>query len=373
MATKNQSQDQQQVDPQDLDLVDDNLEDEGRDEAELWSEFDQAEAQAATDDPEGPPDEGRTDDDGGDQGAADDAGRETDDSSADGGGSDAAAQGQSDGDNPPSDDADRQAQQLWANATPEQRAAFEAAQAQVRKLEQAERSNRGRLSALQRQINELMADRKPQPEKAASQQAADGQQGDGDGQPDGFLASDEWKAFQEEYPEVAGPMAKVIGNLQQHTTRLEKELSAIGADRRQSALEEQATLLADTHPDWEQVMSNRLLSEWLPNQPRHIREAALRNGNEIVDAEEAADVVDRFKAYLAAQGGNAQNQNNAPAGNGRGSGTNKALQGRRQRQLESATTARSRGPGAATGIPEDGDPEQIWRQFDEMERRQARV
>lgn len=360
--------DKSSLESQDLDLVDDRLEDEGKDDAALWQEFDHAEA--ATTDPD---DQTQGQDGEGPDAAAGDDDSDDDSAANSGDGSDDAPtrNGQSD-DRVSSDDAkarqNAQESDVWANATPEQRAAFEAAEAARKKLEQAERSNRGRLSALQRQINELTQQPKPAPAAGKGEQ-------DQDRDADGFLASDDWKSFEGEYPEVAGPLGKLIGNLQEQITRQDKELSAIGDDRRQSAMEEQATLLADSHPDWQDVTSDSRIVEWANAQPRHIREALMRNANDIVDAEEAADVVGRFKDYLQSVdgGGNAQQQQDTPrADGGRGNG-NKAQAGKRQRQLESATTARSRGPGAASGISEDGDPETIWRQFDEMERRTGRA
>jgi hypothetical protein len=129
--------------------------------------------------------------------------------------------------------------------------------------------------------------------------------------------------------------------------------------------------LAEQHPDWQDVTADRGFADWIQSQPRHIQEAVARNATEIVDAAEAADVVGRFKAFRSAQPGAARQETSA--GNGRADTGNNRLAGRRQRQLESASAARTRGPGAANGIPEDGDPTQLWKQFDEMERRQARA
>lgn len=258
---------------------------------------------------------------------------------------------------------------MWANASPEQRAAWEAAQEQIRKLEQAERSNRGRLSAFQRQLNELRASA-PSPKQAAPEAAEKGQPApqQASAEADGFLASDEWSSFQDEYPEVAGPLGKVIGSLQARLERQDRELSAIGSERRSAALMEQQAALEKDHPDWQSVAADEGFGDWLHSQPRHIQEAAYRNANEIVDAAEAADVVGRFKAFRSGQPGNQARQNTA--GNGAGPG-NSRLTGKRQRQLESAAASRTRGPGVVSGIPEDGDPEMIWRQFEEAERRQA--
>lgn len=318
-----------------------------QDENALWDEFDREDSTAAVE--AAPPDEGRVDDDeplrNADAGADDNA------------------------DDAP-DGADQATADMWANASPAQKAAWQAAQEQIRKLEQAERSNRGRLSAFQRQINELR-EKAEQPPKPAAQEAAD--QGkpapDGAGkEADGFLGSEEWSSFQDEYPEVAGPLSKVIGSLQARLERQDKELTAIGSERRTAALREQAAALEEEHPDWQTVAADPGFADWLHGQPRHIQEAAYRNANEIVDAAEAADVVGRFKAFRSEKTGNQARQNTA--GNGAGPG-NSRLAGKRQRQLESAAASRTRGPGVVSGIPEDGDEETIWRQFDEAERRQA--
>lgn len=362
----------QNVDADDLDLVSDELEDAGKDEAELWSEFDRAEA--ATDGGASPEKSGEEAAEAAAEGADD-----TDDGSAP---ADAKPQGEAPATDDRSADAadpgQTQGNDLWASATPEQKAAFEAAQTQLRKLEQAERSNRGRLSAMQRQLNDFTAGRDPSP--PAARKAADGQGNDGkaDG---GFLASDKWKRFEGEYPEVAGPLGELIGDLQSQLKRQDTQLSAIGNERREDALDEQEELLLEAHPDWEQVTEKPEFGPWLVDQPRHIREAALRNGDGVVDAEEAADVLSRFKSYLKEQ---SDGSGQEPAGDGAGADTDTGtdpgngkpqLSGKRQRQLESASGARSRGrPGVTSNAlpPEDGDPELIWKKFDEMEARQDR-
>jgi hypothetical protein len=95
----------------------------------------------------------------------------------------------------------------------------------------------------------------------------------------------------------------------------------------------------------------------------------VRNAEEVVDAEEAADVVGRFKAFLAARqngtGGDRGSADERPLQGGNGNHqAQQPLSDKRKRQLESASTARSRGPGAATGIPDD--EEGAWKAFEKM-------
>lgn len=349
---ENQQQ-ESSVSADDLGLIDPSLEDATKDHAELWAEIEESEGAASGDSKVTPPDDKKGGEDGkkADAAAKDDQVQESDDKEPD---------DKTSGEQKP------QEVDLWADAKPEQKAAFEAAQAQLKKLEQAERSNRGRLSAMQRQINDLT--RQPAAKPAAKSK-------EGQTEDDGLLASAEWKEFQEDYPAVAGPMAKMIGSLQEKIARQERELSAIGNEHRQSALAKQEELLEKQHPDWTDVTADQSFAEWLNGQPRHIREAAIRNANEIVDAEEAADVVGRFKAHREQQaGGNAQpQQQQTQRQNGNGNTNNRTMTGKRQLQLASAAAARSSGPGVANGISEDGDPETLWKQMDEMDRRQARA
>lgn len=367
---------------EDLDLLGPDLEDEGKDDAELWAEFDTDEnggKAAGADDPDAEDLRRAAAEEAAQFGDGEETPDDRSSAAPEGKRDDDAPAGKPDGDDtPPSGDKGKgqDEQDIWANATPDQRAAFEAAQEEVQRLQHAERSNRGRLSALQRQIDELNRSRGSS--KAASEDAAGDRTGSGKGSDDqgadgtGFLESEDWKHFQEEYPEVAGPLTTAISSLQAEVTRQNKELSAIGNDRRQNALEEQADLLTEAHSDWRDVVADDGFEEWVALQPRHIREAAVRNAEEIVDAEEAADVVGRFKAFRDEQGaGDGSQQGQQPGAGDRQSAGSGNRQARRQRQLESASTTRSRGPGVASGIPEDGDPETIWRQFDQMESRQA--
>jgi len=256
-----------------------------------------------------------------------------------------------------------QADDIWANATPEQRTALEAVQ-------KSEQGLREQLDRRMREISRLKS--RQTADTPAPKEAGD------DEKTAAYLETDDWKAFTEEYPEVAGPLGSVIGNLQSVIDKQGKELSAIGNDRRQEALDEQANLLTQKHADWEQVVTEdpNAFAGWLDSQPRHVREAFARNQEQIVDAEEAADVVGRFKAFRQAHGqqqnGNGDGQGSATERSdgsdaGQGNGNDQAtppLSDKRKRQLDSAATTRTNGPSGAGGIPESGDEKVLWDQFE---------
>lgn len=350
----------------DLDLVDDSLADQGKEPDELWNELDEAEKtdKADTDD-QGAADDWADEGEGEGDGAAPDEGAGKAGAAAeDGDGGDKAGKAEGDAKKGAGDASS--SVDIWKDADPKLRAAYEAAQFQISKLEHEGRSNRGRLTALQRQNDELKSGRAG----AAPAKGAAGQGGDGGEGTDALLDGEDWKRFKSEYPEVAAPFETIVSKLQATNVRLEKELSAIGTDRRQTALTEQETALTEAHPDWQAVTDTKEFVDWVFSQPRYIQEAAERNGNGIVDAAEAADLIGRYKATTQASG--ATTEQSDPAHAGKDTET-PGPSGRRRRQLESASSAQSRGPGAAVGIPADGDPEQIWKQFDQMEARQARA
>ena len=353
---------------EDLGLIDDSLEDEGKDDATLWADIEEAEADAKAN--------GAADDESGAasaEAAAAAASKEAGDEAGKTGDEGTSLDDESGDKTPDTPAADQD--DPFADATPEQRAAHDAAQAQIKKLEQSERSTRGRLGSMQRRINELSAQPVPATPPAADKAAGDDKDAGGDGKD--YLASDGFKEFEKEFPEVAGPMKELVSGMQAEVSQLRRGQDAISQDRHQDQVSEQQGILEEEHEDWEEVMAANELLPWLDKQPRHIQEAAVRNAEEIVDAAEAADVVSRFKAFRSAQSDagddtpDADDTETPPAGDeGKGDGTT-PLTGKRQRQLDAASSTRTGGPSAAHGIPEDGDPEEIWKAFDKKEQREA--
>ena len=310
------------------------------DEAALWAEFDAAEKADAG---EAPP-EGRD--------AAADANGGSPDKDAD---QDAAAA--------PADKAGNAQQpttqtDIWAAAPPELRSAFEAEARKRAEFEHRLRSDTGRIAALQRQIEDLRkGGTAPGPAAGATTT---------DAKPETVLASEKWKTLKQEYPEVAEPFEAILAEMEGRIHRHEKELSAIGTDRRQAAQDEQQTVVTQVHGDYVGFIRGNLeqFQAWREAQPRYVQEAIQRNWDGVVDGYEMADVIARFKSSL---GGNSGSPGQEPPGKG----TSQPLADRRKRQLESSASPRSRGPSVASGIPEDADEETIWKQFDEEDRRKA--
>jgi DNA repair exonuclease SbcCD ATPase subunit len=329
---------QKQIEDSDLDLIDPALEDAGKTEQELWNELEAVEKAA-----KGSPDE---------LAAADAAAGSQEESTAAADSKDLENdQGKKGAEASPEDRTDAAAgkpaaSDVWANATPEQLAARDALVAERQRLEQADRSNRGRVSALQRQIDGL---RRPAAE------------GGGEPAKPKALQSEKGKKLREEYPEIAEPVAEEIETLR-------GEVADLKDRARKDAIAEQTEQLEEQHKDWQAVAASDDFGKWVASQPEYVREAVMRNADEIVNAVEAGDVISRFKSSRSAQ-----RSDTPPAPNGQQAGgkTTGSLSDRRRRQLESSSTARSRGPGVAQGIPEDGDEEALWKAWDEHDRRRS--
>ncbi|CAO3403504.1 hypothetical protein [Azospirillum palustre] len=232
---------------------------------------------------------------------------------------------------------------IWSTASEPQRAAYQAAQQRLQSLEHDSRSNRGRVSSLQREVDTLKK------QLAASTKAA----GSTGQDPDSTDA--DIRRLQEEYPEVARPVLKELSSLRtqlsQALTRLDQRDSTEAQAQRDQALDREEQALTKLHPDWMQVTGNPAFTKWLETQPRYVVEAIQRNGEAIQDAAEAGDIITRFKAHQGVGAATA-----APSASGAtATGAPANLAARRQRQLESGAAVTSRGAGPAGGPPDDFD------------------
>lgn len=226
---------------------------------------------------------------------------------------------------------------IWADATPEQKAAFEAA-------DHENASHRTRASAQNRKITELMAASKPAAEPAAAP-AAD---------PAATKETDEkWAQFKEDYPEVAGPLAdrmdrqdKEIAGLRGENENLRGQVTGITDAQAQASTNTEEAMLEQRHPEWEKLTASEEFVAWLPDQPRYVQEGFVRNGNTIIDGQEAADLMDLFtnSQEPAAQ--------TPEAGAKPATDTNNGKATRRQRRLESAVSTEPGQAGPGAGPPE---------------------
>lgn len=312
------------IDPKDLDLIPQAMVDDGKDDADIWNEIVAAEdaAKAGRDAPEKP-------------------GAELVAPEAPEGTQAAPAAPQVD---------------IWANATPEQKAAYDALVSDRAKLEQKARSAEGRATAHQRKIDELYRQMQPRDNsvEARLQQART-----------------KLVAAESDYPEYINPVAQVLDAVNENIN----QLSAAEQRRREAAQAELAEIvqdeeakLAEVHPDWQDVLSKHggpQFAAWVEDQPRRYRDAFVRNANAIVDSASVAEFIGAYKAHLGIVPAT------APAAPPLATQPN-PLTDRRARQLAATAspTASARRP-TVSGIPEEGDPAEIWNAFEAMDRARA--
>lgn len=239
---------------------------------------------------------------------------------------------------------------IWANATPEQKAAFEQTQAEAQRWRtQSDRhaGNYGRALDNVRSLTQEVENFKKgstKAEGAAIDQAVKTAKS-GDGLPD--FESEEWKAYKEDYPDIAAMMERTFGPVLEQTRTLRETVDGLNANRNEAYLNQQEELLARDHPDWMNVAATSDFATWLAAQPRYVQEAAQRNGQGIADAHEASDILTKFKRETArhtaqpANGGDATQPKPKPQSQ------------RRAEQLDANRSTTSRGGSAASGAPAD--------------------
>lgn len=237
---------------------------------------------------------------------------------------------------------------IWANADPKFREAFQSERDKAVRLEQQLRTQDGRLSSAQRQLNQLRQQLAP---KRDAEGAAE----------EGKEAKDEeerLKQLREEYPDVAAPLldkiAKLEGVVGSLTTQTQVSLEAEGEAL---TAREEAKLL-ERHSDWgdygEKGKSNKEFVEWVMRQPRYIIEGVQRNGSEIVDSVEVSDILDRFKKETGRIADQAQRD---------------AIVRKRENQLEAARQPANRQPAVASGSEDDFSSE--WNRLKAIDQRKA--
>ena len=202
-----------------------------------------------------------------------------------------------------------------------------AARRELERLQHAERSLKGRVSALDRQLHHTR--QRPSADAApAARQTVDNDTGD-------VLETDEVKALRESYPEIADPLLRIIEGQKKQLEQVTGRFEQIDEDRNSAFLDRQADTLTEIMPDWATYGSDPRFNDWITTQPRHVQEAAQRNTQFIVDAAEAHDVLERFKAVVTRQ---------APA---------PATDPRRSRQMNAGRDVSVRAPVTTTGVPDD--------------------
>lgn len=233
---------------------------------------------------------------------------------------------------------------IWADADPRLKAAYEATTQRAAKAENLIRSNEGRWTASQREAHAL---RTRMAEIEASLPA------DEPGDP--YAVELALAQLREDYPDVAEP---ILARMEAQERRLERLDQAHASQREQEEarhqqelghyVDQQEQALEQVHPDWGQVILGQDFVNWFSEQPLAVHDAMRRNANAIVDAKEAIWMLDMFKATRGPD----------------------ALQQRRERQLAGSLAVPARTDTFPAGRPAD-DYDSEWDRLAASERRKA--
>lgn len=234
---------------------------------------------------------------------------------------------------------------IWKDAPPAAREAYEKLQQEKKQLEHETRSYEGRVAARQNRIAELSKQLEALNKPAAEKD-----------DPLGQIAND--------FPELHDPLSKALESVASRAEqveaaqrgRIEAELSE-EQKRYAEEVNAQTEALKKDHPDYLEVISKNVdkWTTWVEDQPKAIRDAVARNSEDITDAQAAKQVISAFKAFL-------NPPETAPQPSPQSD--------KRQRQIGSTASPGSgnRQP-VVSGIPENDDPQKIWDAFEKEDQR----
>jgi hypothetical protein len=215
----------------------------------------------------------------------------------------------------------------WAGLSPEQEAFFKS-------LQHSEQSQRGRVAALTRKLQDNPAQSAPAPSKSGK--------GDDDGQDSDESASDldkRLKQATEDYPDAVGPLVEVIADIRKEIGKLSNRVEPIADENDTAMLTKAYADLETAHPDYRQYVGDKNFDAWVADQPANIQQMA-----NSMDAREVSLTLTLFKAERQA----------AMAGSDAGhKPNNDANEKKRERQLDGSKHVPNKGAPAAAGVPND--------------------
>jgi len=235
-------------------------------------------------------------------------------------------------DDPPAPEEAGDDKDIWADAPDVYRAAHEAARAELDRLKHETQTNKGRLSAQDRELARLR-------DALAAAPAPEAGDEDEDDLDEG-LAS-----VEDDYPEITGPIIKGMSRLQDQVDAM-AAVQAGHSGEREAA---QESVLSAAHPDWRNVFQEHgdAFNAWIDDQPRADRDAYAANRDAFTDVAAFVPVMARFKQHIGAE------SSAEPSADG-GQKTDR----RRERQLQAAADPNTRGRPVTSAAPGDDASEE---------------
>lgn len=209
----------------------------------------------------------------------------------------------------------------FAGMTPEQKSHWE-------RVQHSDQSQRGRVAALTRKMQNGTAQPAPAPAAQTADTADTGKTNEGDD------LDAKMKAAAEEYPDAVGPFVEIITAMKSQIADLSKTVQPIADDRSEAELTEAYGVLAKAHPDYAQIAADPSWTGWIEHQPEEIQRLATS-----FDPEHVSKTLDLFKLERSQATGTTP--------------VNTATEEKRKRQLDGGRDVPTKNIPAAAGVPDD--------------------
>ena len=243
---------------------------------------------------------------------------------------------------PESDAADEDDQDADDGEPDDLAAKLKALEQENERLKHSDASQRGRLGAYQKQINELQ--RKQQEFDAAKPTNPSGEPQNDNQQKQDMAESmgvDDWKEFAEDFPDMARAFESRLKADQQKQAQLEQQVSELRSavqpiqqQAHEQQLQSEYARLESRHDDWREVVNAPEFQTWLQSQ-----NPTIQSLSESESADDASALLDFYKGV-----------------SGPGNDNSRAQQhDKRKSRLANAQTVSRRGAGQRSGTPEDFD------------------
>jgi hypothetical protein len=217
---------------------------------------------------------------------------------------------------------------IWANADPALRTAYEAMRNERDAKENAFKRVSGVVSAHQRKADDLQRQLN---DALKGKATTEGDSKDASS----ILDNPAFKKVEEDFPEIIAPVKAALSAMKGELEGAKQALGRITSKHDEADTVEQSTILLGVHPDYAQIARTPEFRAWYDTAPPSIQEGVRRNATKVVNGQEVASIVTLYKAETGFV------SKTKPAKSDPAPSNQKPSDPKRSKQLESAATPAS--------------------------------
>lgn len=180
---------------------------------------------------------------------------------------------------------------IWANASAEQRAAFEAANQRAEQAEHRAKSDEGRFNAYQRDLAVIRRQTRTLGDTLAK----------GDDL-SALVTGESWEKVKSEYGEDLAPILTALETIAQQRKSDAEQFQQLSQELVAADYDDNEAKLAEIAPDWQGLFARPDFAGWLDSKPAMYRETLAKNWDAVTDPAGVAEVASRFRDELTASG-----------------------------------------------------------------------